>query len=66
MTPRTKSKGTERPHTVAQVADICQVSERTVHRWIAAGHLPVTRLGRLIRVNPRDLESFLRDGFDDV
>ncbi len=66
MTPRAKHKGAERPHTVAQVADICQVSERTVHRWIAAGHLPVTRLGRLIRVNPCDLERFLRDGFDDV
>ncbi len=66
MTPRTKSRGAERPYTVAQVADICQVSERTVHRWIAAGHLPVTRLGRLIRVNPRDLELFLREGFDDV
>ncbi len=66
MTLRTKSKGTERPYTVAQVADICQVSERTVRRWIAAGHLSVTRLGRLIRVNPRDLEIFLRDGFDYV
>jgi excisionase family DNA binding protein len=66
MTSRAKSKGAERPHTVAQVADICQVSERTVHRWIAAGHLPVTRLGRLIRVNPRDLDAFLREGFDDV
>ncbi len=66
MTVRTKIRVAERPHTVAQVADICQVSERTVHRWIAAEHLPVTRLGRLIRVNPRDLELFLREGFDDV
>ena len=66
MTVRAKGKGAERPYTVAQIADICQVSERTVHRWIAAGHLPVTRLGRLIRVNPRDLELFLRDGFDNV
>ena len=66
MTSRTKSKGAERPYTVAQVADICQVSERTVRRWIAAGHLPVTRLGRLIRVTTRNLELFLWEGFDDV
>ena len=48
--------------TVADVAWRCQVSQRTVRRWIANGDLKVTRIGRLIRIRKSDLENF----FDGV
>ena len=47
--------------TVAAVAEQLSVSQRQVRRWIATGELPAHRLGRLTRIDPRDLELFLRD-----
>jgi excisionase family DNA binding protein len=44
--------------TVAQVADYCLVSERTVRRWIKAGELPALRLGRQLRIRELDLARF--------
>lgn len=46
-------------HSIPQVADRFQVSEKTVRRWIEQGLLPVHRLGRQIRISDRDLEIFL-------
>ena len=47
--------------TVADVAEILQVSPRTVRRIIAAERLPVIRLGRAVRVHPAALAA-LMDG----
>ena len=49
----------ERLLTVAQVAERCQVSPRSVRRWIDEGDLPVVRLGRSVRVSENDLAAFL-------
>ncbi len=38
--------------TVDDVAEMWQVSPRTVRRMIAAGRIPVIRLGRAVRVHP--------------
>ena len=46
--------------TVQEAASWLRVSELTVRRWIWAGKLPATRLGRLVRIKPADLESFLQ------
>ena len=46
--------------TAEQVASRLQLSLRTVRRWIAAGDLPVLRLGRAVRISEADLELFLR------
>jgi excisionase family DNA binding protein len=45
--------------TASQVAQRCQMSLRTVRRWIADGDLPVHRLGRVIRIAEADLDRFL-------
>lgn len=45
---------------IAQVADLLQVSAKTVRRWIDAGNLPIHRLGRQIRISASDLEDFLK------
>lgn len=49
--------------TVADVAKHCQVSHRTVRRWIAEGHLKVVRLGRLIRIRRSDFSKFLNQNY---
>lgn len=48
--------------TIREVAEAAGVCERTVRRWIAAGVLPVCRLGpsgRIVRIDGRDLRAFL-------
>lgn len=47
--------------TVGDVAGEFQVSARTVRRWIADGDLPVVRIGRLVRIRPRDRDAFIRE-----
>lgn len=43
--------------TVAQVAEILQVHEKTVRRWINEGRLPVVRIGRLVRIPSSALDE---------
>ena len=51
--------------TIDEIARQCRVSVRTVRRWIAAGELPVVRLGRSVRVRKSALVMFLRRAEDD-
>ena len=57
--PRTPAPAAERLLTIADVAERCQVSRRSVRRWIDNDRLRVIRLGRSVRVDERDLASFL-------
>ena len=45
--------------SIETVAAMLDVSPKTVRRWIAAGLLPVHRLGRQIRVSEPDLAAFI-------
>jgi excisionase family DNA binding protein len=50
---------------VPEVASRLSLTERTVWRLLASGDLPSVRIGRSVRISPRDLEQFLhmhRDG----
>jgi excisionase family DNA binding protein len=51
---------TDRLLTLQNVADRCQVSSRTVRRWVDDGELIVHRLGRSIRIHPEDLNTFIK------
>lgn len=46
---------------ISKTAEICNVSEKTVWRWIKSGALPAHRLGGQWRVAPKDLNAFLRE-----
>ncbi len=46
--------------TVRNVADYFQVSEKTIRRMIAAGALPVVRIGRSIRIELEVIEKMTR------
>jgi excisionase family DNA binding protein len=56
----------ERLYSVAAVADLFEVSEPTVRRWIRSSQLPVTRLGRTIRIRGAILLEIARSGFPDT
>jgi excisionase family DNA binding protein len=45
--------------SVQAVAELLDVSEKTVRRMITAGELPVHRVGHRLRVSPDDLRLFL-------
>ena len=47
--------------TIADVARRCQVSIKTVRRWINSGELPAAKLGAQWRIRPRDIELFITD-----
>lgn len=46
---------------VRQAALYLTVSEQTVRREIAAGHLPATRIGAQLRVRQSTLEQYLEE-----
>lgn len=51
------------PHrllTIQDVADILQVSAKSVRRWIDTGDLVAHRLGRQWRISQGDLETFIK------
>lgn len=47
--------------TVAEAAEILNIDEKTVRRRIKDGALRSIKIGRLRRIDPRDLEDFIRD-----
>ncbi len=46
--------------TIPQIAAHCQVSTKTVRRWIVSGELVAHRLGRQWRISEKDLDTFLK------
>ena len=46
--------------TIPQAAEVLQVSERSVRRWIDRGDLVPHRFGRQWRISQADLEAFIR------
>jgi excisionase family DNA binding protein len=48
-------KAGDRLLTVAQAAEVCQISKRQMRRMIRDGRIPVLRFGRSIRIRPTDL-----------
>jgi excisionase family DNA binding protein len=44
---------------VCQAAELLQVAESTVRRWLADGTLPTHRLGRSVRTSRAAVEAFI-------
>lgn len=45
--------------TLAQAADILQMSVAGVRKWVLAGHLPAQTFGKVTRVKRTDLDALL-------
>ena len=43
----------------AQLADILNVSRRTIMRWIRNGELHAIRIGNVTRISPDDYQRFI-------
>jgi excisionase family DNA binding protein len=56
---RSRSPGTMRFYSIAEVAEIIGVSRRTVRRWIAKKDLIAHHFGRSVRIAEDDLKIFL-------
>lgn len=59
--PRPRGKFRRPLLTVAESAEILNVSPRTVRRLIKNQKLPVVRVGRSVRVRPEDIEKLIGD-----
>lgn len=46
--------------TPAQVADLLQVTRRTVYAWIKSGRLPAYKAGNVVRIRCEDISTFLK------
>ena len=55
--PKTAQSAKPRMITIPQAAELYQVGERTLRRYIAEGQLVANRLGRSIRLRPEDVEA---------
>jgi excisionase family DNA binding protein len=49
---------TPRFFAISAVADLFDVSTRSVRRWIKSGDLPVHRFGGVVRISESDLRAF--------
>ena len=53
--------------TIDQVAEVCNVSRRSVQNWIYAGDLPAIRLaGKTVRIRVSALDEFLNQPYDPM
>jgi excisionase family DNA binding protein len=62
MSPKTQSSGlgsllSSRLLTIKDVAELLQVSTRTVQRLIDRGELAAVRIGRSVRIRPEAVQS---------
>jgi excisionase family DNA binding protein len=48
-------------YTVPQAAEILNVSEKTVRRYVERRLLRAVKIGGLVRIDPADLEDLIRD-----
>lgn len=48
--------------TYKQAGEVLQVSTRTVWNYVNQAKLKEVRFGGQVRIDPRDLEDFIRDG----
>ena len=62
QTPNPTSPVNERLLRVPQLAELFDVVEDTVWRWIREGQLPAIHIGRNVRVSERDLAAFIEAG----
>lgn len=46
-------------YTLKAIARRCDVSDRSVRRWVANGELSAVRLGRALRISEADFQAFL-------
>jgi predicted DNA-binding transcriptional regulator AlpA len=59
MRPTNDPAATEQLQRIRDIARRAQVSDRQVHRWIAAGEFKAIKIGKVTRIAPTDYARFL-------
>jgi len=52
----------EKMYTLTEVIEILKIDRRTFYRWIEAGKMKATKIGRKYAVKESDLQDFLDRG----
>lgn len=47
-------------YTISEATKVVHVSQRTLHKWIASGQLPIIKIGKVARIDVKDLEEFMQ------
>jgi excisionase family DNA binding protein len=56
---QSRSPGTMRFYSIAEIAEITGLSRRTVRRWIKSGELVAHHFGTIVRIAESDLNAFI-------
>jgi excisionase family DNA binding protein len=65
MGPGTRVRPVGKLHKLDELAELWDVSRRTLQRAIESGALRVHRIGRLVRISEADAAAFLDENRDD-
>lgn len=47
-------------YTIQEAMEIVKVSQRTLYTWIETGQLPIIKIGKVTRIDEKDLEEFMQ------
>lgn len=47
-------------YTIPEAMKVVKVSQRTLYTWIESGKLPIIKIGKVTRIDEKDLEEFMQ------
>lgn len=47
-------------YTISEAIEVVKVSQRTLYTWIESGKLPIIKIGKVTRIDEKDLEEFMQ------
>jgi len=55
-----KKGGKKMYYTIPEAMKVVKVSQRTLYTWIESGKLPIIKIGKVTRIDEKDLEKFMQ------
>lgn len=53
-------------YTIAEVAEILKVTERTVYNYVKSGSIPAAKIGKHWRIKEADLKAFIDNAIINI
>jgi len=47
-------------YTIPEAMEVVKVSQRTLYTWIESGQLPIIKIGKVTRIDGKDLDDFMQ------
>ena len=51
----------EKLYTLKEASRVLNVHQQTLRKWITQGKVPAVKLGKVLRVSPKELEHFIKE-----